>query len=321
MRDFLFSYDDIYLRPKHSSLKSRRLADTSINFCGYNFKLPIVPATMVDVISFSNAKYLSDNGYFYIMHRFDEAVRKFSEYAIKENLKLLSFSIGVNDEAKEDIEFIHESFRNANKTIDFLSIDVAHADHDNVRDMMHWLSEHFDGYVNKPKIIAGNIATADGYKFLCDLGVDAVKCGLGGGSICSTKFKTGFHLPTAYSVYECAQTGLDVPIIADGGAKHFGDVAKALTLGASLLMSGKWFAECLDSPAKIKDGKKIYRGSTSYEAKGHNNHIEGHTIEIVEGCNYEERLKEISDALKSSISYAGGTDLNAFNSVEWHLIK
>jgi len=154
------------------------------------------------------------------------------------------------------------------------------------------------------------------------LGVDAVKVGIGGGSICSTRYKTGFHLPTAYSVWECATKGdRNIPIIADGGASHFGDVAKALVLGADMVMSGRWFAECIDSPAKIHDGKKIYRGSTSFESKGHKNHIEGYTIEITEGCKYIERIIEIKQALQSSISYAGGKDLTCFNSVEWEILK
>ena len=189
--------------------------------------------------------------------------------------------------------------------------------------MLRHLHTAFDpSYAERPKFIAGNVATADGYKFLCDSGADAVKVGIGGGSICTTRYKTGFHVPTAYSVWECRQEDhYDVPIIADGGAKHFGDVAKALVLGADMVMSGRWFAECIDSPAKIEHGKKIYRGSTSYEAKGHNNHVEGQTIEIERACTYKERLLEIKQALQSSISYAGGKDLAAFNSVKWFLWK
>jgi GMP reductase len=147
-----------------------------------------------------------------------------------------------------------------------------------------------------------------------------VKVGIGGGSICTTRNKTGFHLPTAYSVWECAQTGLDVPIIADGGAREFGDVAKALTLGATMVMSGGFFASCIDSPAKIVNGRKVYRGSTSYEAKGERKHIEGRTLELSEGTTYAERLDEIRQAICSSISYAGGTNLACFNTVKWELL-
>ena len=312
MSDFLFTYDNIYLRPKHSSLKSRSLADTTTDFCGHKFNLPVVPANMADVISFENAKFLSENGYFYIMHRFNNATKKFADYSSDQKLKLISLSVGVGEESKSDIEYAREKLSN----IDFITIDVAHGDHDNVEDMVNWIRDYFDGYSPAPNIIAGNVATSDGYKFLCGLGVDAVKIGIGGGSICSTRYKTGFHLPTAYSVLECSEIGLDVPIIADGGAKHYGDIAKALTLGATMVMSGGWFASCIDSPARIINGKKVYRGSTSYESKGEHKHIEGITLELEEGFTYSDRLNEIKQALQSSISYAGGDDLSSFNTVE-----
>ena len=321
MQDFLVSYDNVCLRPRHSSLVSRSLANTSIDFCGYDFKLPVVPANMTDVISFKNAEYLSKNGYFYIMHRFNGAIKKFGEYALMEELPVISLSIGVNEEARDDISAVCAGLRNSDRDVDFITIDVAHGDHDNVKNMVNWLHDYFDGWDSKPKIIAGNIATVDGYKFLCGLGVDAVKVGIGGGSICSTRYKTGFHLPTAASILECRCAGIDIPIIADGGAKYFGDVAKALALGADMVMSGRWFAECIDSPAEIRNGKKIYRGSTSYESKGHNNHVEGHTLEISEGCTYAERLIEIQQALSSAISYAGGKDLSALQHVDFELIQ
>ena len=110
---------------------------------------------------------------------------------------------------------------------------------------------------------------------------------------------------------------MPVPIIADGGAKHYGDVAKSLTFGATMVMNGGWFASCIDSPAKIVDGKKVYRGSTSYELKGHRKNIEGKQLELIGGTTYEQKMEEIKESLQSSISYAGGKDLKAFNDVRW----
>jgi len=317
MRNSLFSYDDICLRPKYSELPSRSQADTSIKFLGQKYRLPVVPANMQDVISWQLVGYLEKNDYFYIMHRFGDANKNIPAPEDPLDIRTPNISIGVNDDSKREIEWLYD-----NDILPFhITIDVAHGHHKKVREMVEWVREGKKHRGPKgPAIIAGNVATADGYKFLCDLGVDAVKVGIGGGSICSTRYKTGFHIPTAYSVWECAKIGLNIPIIADGGAKHFGDIAKALVLGADMVMSGRWFAECLDSPARIEHGKKIYRGSTSYEAKGNNKHIEGHTLEITEGCTYADRLEEIQQALQSSISYAGGKDLSAFNSVEWHLL-
>lgn len=281
--------------------------------------MPVIPANMQDVISWEIADGLQLNDYFYIMHRFDNANSNMPpKFKAGMDVKTISISLGVNDLSKLE----YETLCNNDIFVDTVTIDVAHGHHGKVKDMINFLRP---GLKKGPKsgfIIAGNVATADGYKFLCDLGVDAVKVGIGGGSICSTRYKTGFHLPTAYSIWECATEGdRDIPIIADGGATHFGDVAKALVLGADMVMSGKWFAECIDSPASIHNGKKIYRGSTSFESKGHNNHIEGHTLTINGGCTYDQRLFEIQQALQSSISYAGGTSLKALNNVDWEILQ
>lgn len=306
----IFSYEDIYLIPNYSRLESRSLANPEINFLGKKFKLPVIPANMEDVISIENAVQLATNGYFYIMHRFKNQ----TELLLKnKEIPYYSISVGVTGESKSMFDtFSEEVF----KKLEFITIDVAHGHHKNVKEMIEFLNSLFSR-MPRPKIIAGNVATADGYKFLCDLGVDAVKVGIGGGSICTTRYKTGFHLPTAYSVYKCAETYKDIPIIADGGAKHYGDIAKALTLGADMVMSGGWFASCIDSPAQIVHGKKIYRGSTSFESKGKDAHIEGKTIELEGDINYMNRMRQIKEALCSSISYAGGSDLQAFNYVQW----
>lgn len=315
MPEYLFSYDDICLRPEYSDLQTRKDADTSTVFLGQKWRLPVIPANMQDVISWDIADALQTNNYFYIMHRFGNANKNIPAKTLSGmDTKLFSISIGV----KEDDRRLIDTLECRPTSI---TIDVAHGHHQMVREMVEFLYGVYDhgSENNRPKIIAGNVATADGYKFLCDLGVDAVKVGIGGGSICTTRYKTGFHIPTAYSVWDCATNGdRDVPIIADGGAKHFGDVAKALVLGADMVMSGRWFAECLDSPARIEHGRKIYRGSTSYECKGHNNHVEGQTIEISQGCSYADRLAEITQALQSSISYAGGKDLSIFRTTKWY---
>jgi len=317
-KDFLFSYDDICLIPKYSFLESRSEADTSVSFLGKKWRLPIIPANMQDVISWDIADRLQTNDYFYIMHRFDGSNLKMpSKMKAGMDTKLISISIGVNEESKKEFSDLIEDGVVPN----VITIDVAHGFHKKVKEMIEWIKIHYPSkYI--PKIIVGNVATSDGYKFLSDLGVDAIKVGIGGGSICTTFHKTGFHVPTAYSIWDCVNNRgrRNTPIIADGGIKYFGDIVKALVLGADMTMSGKLFAECLDSPAQIRQGKKIYRGSTSYEAKGHNNHVEGQMIEISEGSTYVDRLEEINQSIQSSVSYAGGSNLKAFSSVQWELV-
>lgn len=327
MKDFLLSYDSVTLRPRISTLTSRALADTSVKLGKHTFNLPVVPANMRDVINPKLAKYLSENGYFYIYHRFgdssDETVDAnlnpvyFVKLANKENWKVISVSTGVVESSKKEIL----TYKALRLRVDYITIDVAHAHHENVLNMIGFIREHLPNTF----LIVGNVATYEGVDFLSIMEVDAIKVGIGGGSICTTRYMTGFHLPTLHSVYEgvealknrCAD---GIPIIADGGAQHYGDIAKALTFGATMVMSGGWFASCIDSPAKIIHGRKIYRGSTSYEAKGEHKHIEGRTLELDEGFTYEERLMEIKQSLQSAISYAGGTNLNAFQHVDWERI-
>jgi GMP reductase len=325
MKDFLLSYDTVCLRPRKSPLKSRDDADTSLKFLGRTFKLPVVPANMADVISVANAEWLSKNGYFYIYHRFGNGHEEneeclntvyFTKKANHENWPLISISTGVGESSLKEIMTIHA----LRMRVDFITIDVAHAHHDNIEPMVNFIRNSLPD----TKLIVGNVATGDGVEYIARCGADAIKVGIGGGSICTTRYMTGFHLPTLQSVFEANdilnKLNLQIPIIADGGAKHFGDIAKALTFGAVMVMSGGWFASCIDSPAKIVDGKKFYRGSTSLEMKGNHKHIEGRTLELEEGFTYSDRVAQIKDAVTSQISYAGGTDLNTFDFVKWERI-
>ena len=120
MQQRLFSYDDICLQPKHSVLKSRDEADTSVDFLGFKYALPVIPANMEDVISLDNAMYLAENYYFYIMHRFGEATQKAVDSALEKYN--LSISIGVKDEDKKFLDSLV-------LTPSHITVDVAHADH------------------------------------------------------------------------------------------------------------------------------------------------------------------------------------------------
>jgi GMP reductase len=302
-------YDEIYLIPKYSELSSRSEAETIVKLGENTFKLPIVPSNMKAVIDEKWAKYLSENGYFYVMHRFNGITVPFAEKANEQGWKTISISTGVNDESLQELCMLKVK----ECRIDYITIDVAHGHHSKVKNRIEEIRKIFPYAF----IIAGNTSTPEATVALEEWGADATKCLIGTGSACSTKFQTGFHVPSFSCIQECAKVAKK-PIFADGGAKHYGDIAKALVAGATFVMSGGMFAACIDSPAPEVDGKKRYFGNASAVAKGKNLHVEGFDLQIDNaGVSLEERLSEIKQALQSSISYAGGTDLSCFQGVNY----
>lgn len=317
-------YKDIALVPRHSSLESRSQASTKVDFLGHTFNLPVVPANMKDVINEDVAKLLVRTGHFYIMHRWfhgpestEKNVDEIKSFVKEMNSQRLftSISIGVG-KAWEDLVV---DLSNRSWAVECITVDVAHADHENVKPIISKVKS----FLPNTLLVVGNVATAEGCEYLASLGVDAIKVGIGGGRICTTKNKTGFTVPMFSCLLHCAPVcqKYNIPMIADGGVEEFGDIAKALVAGADMVMAGGIFAECIDSPAQIVDGKKQYRGSTSYEMKGQNKHIEGRKLEITHSVKYEDRLEEIKQALQSSISYAGGKDTSAFNLVDFIIVS
>jgi GMP reductase len=313
MKDISLYYDDIYLVPQYSELKSRGVADTSLTFGNHKFKLPIVPSNMKAVINEEWSKWLSENEYFYVMHRFNGITVPFVRKANEENWKTISISTGVNEESLAELEIL----KNDHCRIDFITIDVAHGHHIKVSNRINDIKTLYP----EAFVIAGNTSTPEATEELEQWGADATKCLIGTGSACSTKYQTGFHVPSFSCIQECAAVAKK-PIIADGGAKYYGDIAKALVAGATMVMSGGMFAACSDSPAPEVNGKKRYFGNASAIAKGKNLHVEGFDLQIEDaGISLEERLNEIRQALQSSISYAGGWDLRCFQHVKYVRIK
>lgn len=155
-----------------------------------------------------------------------------------------------------------------NAGVDVIAIDTAHGHSKGVITMLKTVKKAFPNL----QVIAGNIATADAAKALAKAGADAVKVGIGPGSICTTRIIAGVGVPQLYAVYECAKAlkGTGVPVIADGGIKHTGDIAKAIAAGASCIMAGSLFAGVEESPGEtiIYEGRKFksYRGMGSIEA-------------------------------------------------------
>ena len=174
-----FKYSDLSLIPNYSDCRSRSSCDTSIKIGRHQFKLPIIPANMKAVINEQTCKWLSHNGYFYIMHRFDIDIQAFIEKANQENWPFVSVSVGVKEEDKQLIS----NLRASKARIDFITIDIAHGYSRLMCDMLRHIRSQLGSGVC---VIAGNVATPDAVVALNAWGADYVKVGIGQGSPCIT---------------------------------------------------------------------------------------------------------------------------------------
>jgi GMP reductase len=307
-KEIALSYDDVYLIPEYSELDTRKHADTSLTLGQYKFNLPVVPSNMKTVIDEKWCRWLSDNDYFYIMHRFDAITVPFVKRANEENHKYISISTGVNKDSLDELNLI----KSEGYKVDYITIDVAHGHHLKVKTRIQEIRNLFPDVF----IIAGNVTTPEGIKDLESWGADATRVGIGPGKACTTRFQTGFHVPMFTALQKCAEVA-NTPIFADGGVHHYGDIAKALVAGASWIMAGSLFAACSDSPAMTVNGRKVYYGSASAYNKGHNNNIEGTILDLEPHSSLDERLREIMQALQSSISYSGGKNLDSLKTTKY----
>lgn len=313
-----FDYDDIQLIPNKCIIKSRHDADASIQFGPRRFNIPVVPANMESVIDEPLAIWLAQNNYFYVMHRFQPEKRLgFVKDMHAKNL-FASISVGIKD---AEYTFIDE-LKGADETPEYITIDVAHGHSDYVINMIKYIKE------NLPEafVIAGNVATPEAVRDLENAGADATKVGVGPGKACITKLKTGFGTGgwQLAAVRLCGKAARK-PIIADGGIRHNGDIAKSIRFGASMVMVGSLLAGHLESPGNMikLDGKqyKQYWGSASEVQKGAYRNVEGKQMLVPYRGEIKDTLLEMQEDLQSSISYAGGRDLESIRKVDYVVVK
>jgi IMP dehydrogenase len=197
-------------------------------------------------------------------------------------------------------------------------IDVAHGHHKNVKNMIQKLREVLPERID---IIAGNISTEESAIDLCEWGADGLRVGIGGGSLCTTRIQTGHGVPNVTSIIDCVK-GSKVPVMADGGIRSSGDIAKALSIGADCVMLGSLLAGTKESPGKIitkGDGLlcKKYRGSASLETKSSHGqstkHVEGESTLIPYKGSVDIIIEKLTDGIKSALSYSGSNNIKNFH--------
>ncbi len=313
----VFDYEDVQLVPNKCIIDSRSEADTTTKLGNYTFKIPVVPANMATVINEELSIWLAKHGYFYVMHRFEPETRLPFIQKMHAQKLIASISVGVKS---EEFDFISQ-LADQKLTPEFITIDIAHGHANSVIDMI----QHIKKLLPKAFVIAGNVGTPEAVRELENAGADATKVGIGPGKACITKLKTGFGTGgwQLAAIRWCAKAA-SKPIIADGGIRTNGDIAKSVRFGATMVMIGSLMAGHQESPGNLItiDGKnyKQYYGSASETQKGQHKNVEGRQMLVPYRGHIKDTLEEIHQDLQSSISYAGGRSLDAIRKVDYVIL-
>ncbi len=313
MREAL-SFDDVLLVPQYSEAKSRKGLSTSatLEVLG-EFDLPVISSPMDTVTETEMAATMSGAGGVGIVHRYNTIQKQralCAEILYQDIHARFGAAIGVTGDYRDRAAALYDV------GVSLLCVDVAHGHHSMMRDALKYLRKT---YGEKIHIMAGNVATLEGFNDLADWGADSIRVGIGGGSICSTRLVSGHGIPTLQSIIDCARTDRRAKLIADGGMKTSGDVVKALAAGADFVMLGSMLAGTDQSPGAIIQDKsggsyKMYRGMASADAqinwRGKSSTPEGITTNIpYKGC-VMSILDDIHGGIQSGLSYTGAQTIS-----------
>ena len=310
------TYDDMLIVPQYSDITSRSEVDIGSNLGHREFPLPVIASPMDTVSEAEMATTMNKVGGLAVLHRYNSITEQQS--MAKQVVGPVAAAIGVTGDYLERAEALMAA------GADILCIDVAHGHHVLMKKALEQLRNEYDNHIY---IIAGNVCTLEGINDVADWGADAVRCNIGGGSICSTRTVTGHGLPGLQTIFDCARTDRDVKIIADGGIKTSGDIVKALAAGADFVMCGSILAGTTESPGNIislPDTTRVkeYRGMASKDAqldwRKKSSTPEGIASYIPFKGSVKEILQDLEGGIKSGLSYSGARNLTELRrKVEW----
>lgn len=303
------TYDDVLLVPNYNHHESRRDVDVAVTdrTGKLTLKLPIFTANMDSVTESPMANFIGERGGMGVLHRFlsiDENVNEFKKCQFQSFV-----SVGCSESELKRAEALRDAGAN------YFCVDVAHAHGKYVGNTLKKLRE----LLPNACLMAGNVATYAGADYLSACGADIIKVGIGGGSVCTTRIKTGFGVPNLTAVTECAK--VDRSIVADGGIRTPGDIVKALAFGADFVMIGGMLAGTGVTPGKViqkADGTKVkqYRGMASFEAQ-HDflggvpewKTAEGVAVEVPYRDTEQAIVADIIGGLRSGLTYGGAASI------------
>lgn len=303
------TYDDISLIPTEvSRVKSRTEASTNCSFLGLNLALPVTSSPMDTVTGLDMARALAGLGCIGILNRFDSSLKEVLNGGGDD---IRSVSIALTTDMGDIEKLVEKKY--------IICLDTANANNNEVLTKTEEIKKNFDC-----KVIVGNIAHGKSLSSLESAGADAVRVGIGSGSVCTTSIQTGIGIGQVSSLlnvlFSRNEQKLNIKIIADGGIKSPGDVAKAIALGADAVMLGRMLSGTRETPGEIikYNGQlwKKYRGSASFGVKMRNEFIEGEETMVAYKGTVKNVIDSISDGLRSSMSYMNCLTLDELREID-----
>lgn len=324
------SFDDISLVPRFNNIASRKDADTSVQFGNLKLQIPVFSSNMDTITGWEMARRMRQLGGAGFLHRFcsiEDNVALYQEATFKgktvPNERPMNYDAVVSLGVNEGLDRFHALYEVG---ASHFCIDIAHGHSRAVGELITKIKE-VDEYVF---VVAGNVCTAMGAEYLADKGADAIKVGIGPGSVCSTRVKTGFGVPQFTAIRDCRR--VNCFLIADGGIRTPGDAVKALYAGADAIMIGGMLSGTDETPGEVKrecmsiseaasglpSGKKykVFRGMASKEAQDDymgqmNDWKTAEGIEIRVDCkgSAADVVSDIMGGIRSGMCYCGANNL------------
>ncbi len=296
------TFDDVLLVPRRSSIRSRQDVSLRTRLTrNIPVELPVVAANMDTVTEVEMAIALGRLGGVGVIHRFlpvDEQAHQVEVVKKHEGGLIAAAAVGVSSEA----DLLERAAALVAAGVDALVLDIAHGHAGHAIAGVEALKQHFPGV----DVIAGNVATADGARDLEQAGADAIKVGVGPGGVCTTRLVAGVGVPQLSAIDDVVAVALGVPVIADGGIRSSGDIAKALAAGADSVMIGSLLAGTRESPGEVEQTSaglvKRYRGMASVEAVQQRAARSG---EVIDEEYFEQRAAE---GVEGTVPYKGAAD-------------
>lgn len=320
-----YSFDDVLIVPTYSEVESRSDCDTRIQLSSkMQLDIPVFAANMDTICSLKMAHKMRKLGGCGIIHRymshtathnlihewFDET--EWDDFEWEED-PILTLAVGTYVNDTQRIDTIIRAINTGKFPIN-ICLDVAHADSKQAVETLDYIRKKAPKW--EGALIAGNVCTRSGAHRLFDAGADIVKVGVGGGSVCTTRIKTGCGYPQLAAIENCADSG---PIIADGGIRYYGDAVKALAAGADAVMIGGLLAGTDCTPQWVPDVETLeFRGMASKAARidcrGYSSNAEGIATTVIARPHgsTQEVIDELMEGIRSAMSYTGSKNLRDF---------